>query len=106
MIKMMNIETNEKITDYLEVCERVKPVVEDAAIVAAVIEQCGKDSRCAMMMNGRSIGNGNGHSGGNGDELATEKQLGFMKKLGVNVPDQCSKREASRLIDTAQANAA
>ena len=55
-------------------------------------------------MNGRS--NGNRHSNGNGDDLATEKQIGFLKKLGVTVPAGVSKREASRLIDEAQANAA
>ena len=102
----MDITIQQKIDGYLEVCERVKPVVKDVEIVAAVIEQVGKDRRCEMMMNGRSNGNGSGHSNGNGEESATEKQIGFMKKLGVDVPADCSKREASRLIDEAQANAA
>ena len=48
-------------------------------------------------MNGRSNGNGNG------DEPATEKQIGFLKDLGVKVPAGVSKRRASELIDEAQA---
>ena len=102
----MDTTTEHRIDDYLEVCERVKPVVKDAAIVAAVIEQIGKDSRCEMMMNGRSNGNGYSNDNGNGEQGATEKQMGFLKKLGVTVPAGCSKRDASRLIDEAQANAA
>ena len=99
----MDTTTQQRIDGYLEVCERVKPVVKDAVIVAAVIEQYGKDSRCEMMMTCRSNGNGSGRSNGNGDAPATEKQVRFLKKLGVDMPDQCSKREASRLIDEAQA---
>ena len=99
----MDLTIQQKIDGYLEVYDRVKPVVKDAEIVAAVIEQIGKDSRCAALMNGRS--NGNGQSNGNGDEPATEKQIGFLKRLKVVVPEGVSKQEASRLIDEAQANA-
>ena len=73
----MEKTTSERIDGYLEVYERIKPVVEDAVIVASVIEQIGKDKRCECLMNGRSNGNGNGYSNGNDDDLATEKQVGF-----------------------------
>ena len=76
--------------------------MKDAEIVAAVIEQIGKDTRCERLMNRRS--NGNGY--GNGEQPATEKQIDFMKSLGIEVPDRCSKRAASRLIDEAQIKAA
>ena len=97
----MDTTTQERIDEYLEVYERVKAVTKDAEVVAVVIEQVGKDSRCACLMNGRS--NGNGHANGGVDEPATEKQLGFLKRLKVEVPAECTKREASRLIDEAQA---
>lgn len=99
----METTTNARIEDYLEVYERVNTVVESAEVTAAIIEQVGKDTRCEWMMSERSSGNGFGN--GNGDHPATEKQLGFMKSLGVDVPANCSKKEASRLIDEAQSTA-
>ena len=90
--------TQTRVDDYVEVYERANRIVKSAEVTAAIIEQVGKDTRCEWLMaNGRSNGNGNG------DEPATEKQIGFLKNLGVKVPAGVSKREASRLIDEAQA---
>ena len=102
----MDTATNARVDDYLEVYERVNTVVKSAEVTAAIIEQIGKDTRCEWLMHDRSNGNGNGHSNGNGDEPATEKQLGFLKRLNVEVQEGISKQEASRLIDQAQSNAA
>ncbi len=99
----MDTATNARVEGYLRVYERVNSVVKHAEVAAAIIEQVGKDARCESLMNGRS--NGNGHANGNGDMPATEKQLGYLAKLGVQVPAGVSKREASRLIDEAQSNA-
>jgi len=96
----MDTATYARVEEYLEVYERIKQVIQSDEVGAAIIEQIGKDTRCAWLMNGRSNGNGNG------DEPATEKQLGFLKKLKVELPANLSKREASRLIDEAQAGAA
>ena len=99
----MDNETQARIGKYLEAYELVNPVVKNAEVTAAIIEQIGKDTRCQWLMTSdRSSGNGNG----NGDAPATEKQIGFLKQLGVEAPAGCTKREASRLIDEAQANAA
>ncbi|MCH7726442.1 MAG: hypothetical protein IH991_08200 [Planctomycetes bacterium] len=109
----MDTATNARIDEYLEVYERVDTVVNSAEVTAAIIEQVGKDTRCKWLMNCRSNGNGNGHSNSNGDEPATEKQLGFLKSLGVDVPaiSQATRRDwslnvtwwakarAARLID-------
>ena len=35
------------------------------------------------------------------DEPATEKQIAFLKRLGVEIPKNLTKREASRMIDDA-----
>ena len=102
----MDTATNARIDEYLEVYERVNTVVKSAEVTARIIEQIGKDTRCEWLMNGRSNGNGNGRSNSNGDEPASEKQIGFLKRLKVEVPAGLSKREASRLIDEAQAKAA
>lgn len=102
----MDTATNARIDDYLEVYERVNTVVKSAEVTAAIIEQIGKDTRCEWLTNGRSNGNGNGNSNSNGDEPATEKQLGFLKRLKVEVSAGLSKQAASKLIDEAQAKAA
>ena len=101
----MDTATQARIDDYLEVYERLNTVVKSAEVIASVIEQVGKDTRCGWLMNGRSNGNGNGHSNGNGDEPATDKQLAFLKRLKVEVQEGISKNEASRRIDEAQAKA-
>lgn len=100
----MDDETNARIDKYLEVYDRVNPVVKNAEVVSAIIEQIGKDTRCAWLMNDRS--NGNGHSSDGYEAPATEKQMSFMRDLGIDMPKSCSKRQASQLIDEAQANAA
>ena len=102
----METTINARIEQYLQVYERAYTVVKSDGVIAAIIEQVGKDTRCAQLMNGRASGNGYGHSNGSGNEPATEKQIGFLKKLKVEAPAGCTKREASRLIDEAQANAA
>ena len=33
------------------------------------------------------------------DEPATQKQLRYMKNLGIEIPEDCKKRQASSLID-------
>ena len=35
----------------------------------------------------------------NNDEPATQKQLRYMKNLGIEIPEGCKKRQASSLID-------
>jgi len=98
----MDNKTNARIDEYLEVFSIVNPVVKNAEVVSAIIEQIGKDVRCRWLMNGRS----NGIDFGNGDVPATEKQLNFMRDLGIDIPKGCRKSEASRLIDEAQGKAA
>jgi len=90
------METKEKVDGYVELYELLNGRVKNAEVVAAIIEQIGKDVRCELLMDGRA--NGNGHSSGS-DVPATEKQLGYLRSLGVEIPERLSKREASELID-------
>ena len=96
----MRDDIQERIGDYLDAFRHTKDIVNDGVVVAAIIEQVGKDTRCEWMMSERSNGNGNF------EQVATEKQLGFLKRLKVDAPSGCTKQEASRLIDEAQAKAA
>ncbi len=90
----MDTEKYARVEEYLEVYERVHTVVKSAEVVAAIIEQVGKDTRCGWLM----ASEGNGSNGGS-EQPATEKQLGYLKSLGVEIPEGLTKKEASELID-------
>ena len=66
-----------------------------------ILQEIGKDGRVEKMRGVSDVTVASLDS--NGEQLATSKQLGFLKRLGVKVPPGLSKLEASRLIDEAQA---
>jgi len=101
----MEIETAiERVDFYKQLVDQLVGFVPDAAVVATVVEQVGKDLRMGEML--RREGNGsNGSNGWNGsdEQPATAKQISFLRRLGVkDIPAGLSKREASRAIDEAQ----
>ena len=101
----MEIETAiERVDFYKQLVDQLVGFVPDTAVVATVVEQVGKDLRMGEML--RREGNtSNGLNGWNGSDepLATAKQIGFLKRLGVkDIPTGLSKRDASTLIDEAQ----
>ena len=79
---------------YLELFERVKAKVGSDEVALAVVEQVGKDNRVEKMYGNGTKGNG----AGNGDVPATEKQIGYLKSLGVEVLAGLTKKQASELI--------
>lgn len=101
----MDENTKTRIEHYLAVHAAVSRLVKDPAVVSALIDQIGKDERCAMLSRGEWS---NGEPNGNGsvDQPATKKQLDFMRDLGLEVPANVTKRRASELIDEARAMAA
>ena len=103
--KMEDHKNYSRVAHYLKLFEEVKAKVSDDAVAMAIVEQVGKDSRVEKMSGLRS-GNVQGRTAEVGEQPATEKQLGFLRRLNVDIPAGLSKREASRLIDEAQAVAA
>ena len=52
----MDTATQTRVDDYVEVYERVNPLVKSAEVTAAIIEQIGKDTRCEWLMaNGHCV---------------------------------------------------
>ncbi len=101
----MEIETAiERVDFYKQLVDQLVGFVPDAAVVATVVEQVGKDLRMGQIL--RREGNAsNGSNGWNGsdEQPATAKQIGFLRRLGMkDIPTGLSKREASKLIDEAQ----
>lgn len=81
---------------YVQLFEEVKTRVGSDDVALGIVEQVGKDARVEKMHSADRV-NGNGVN--NGEMPATKKQLGFLKKLGVEVTPGLSKRQASELID-------
>ena len=89
----MNMEAN----GYVELFEEVKARVGSDEVALAIVEQVGKDNRVERMQSGNGSRNANGVR--NGDQSAPEKQIGYLKKLGVEVSAGLTKKQASELID-------
>ncbi len=84
----------DRVEHYKQLFEAVTASLPEN-VVGVVLEQIGKDTRLAAMRQ-TERNNSNG-------EQATEKQLNFLKFLGVkDIPAGLSKTEASRLIDEKQ----
>ena len=83
------MEFEKYVDEYSEILARVQD--KDAALV--ILGNVAKDRRVAAM-------NGNGK---HGYEKASQKQLEFLKDLGVEAKPGLTRAEASKLIDSAVA---
>ena len=90
----MEMQTSEELANLAELYQQLlKNEVSEAAAVA-LIQEIGKTQR-AMLMNREK---------GKGDSPATYKQISKLRFMGVEVPENITKREASRMIDEALKN--
>ena len=87
-----------RIRHYVEVYKQIREhgLTEDIAL--AIVENIGKDGRVEKMRGNEQ----DAEPISNGEQSATQKQLSFLKRLHVDVPEGLTKQEASRLIDEAQ----
>lgn len=83
---------------YVELFENVKAKVGSDEVALAIVEQVGKDERVERMQSGSGHAS-RAESGVVSDQPATEKQLGYLKKLGVEFGEGLTKQQASALID-------
>ncbi|KXB07630.1 hypothetical protein AKJ51_00750 [candidate division MSBL1 archaeon SCGC-AAA382A20] len=87
----METDMENKLEEYLELLEKIKKQVGNEDTAASIVGEIGKDRRVEKMHE-KNGNNGNGSA-------ATEKQKAFMEKLGIDYPENVTKREASGLID-------
>ncbi len=94
----------ERVDFYKQLVDQLVGFVPDTAVVASVVEQVGKDLRMGQILRRESnTSNGSDSWNGSGEQPATAKQIGFLRRLGAkDIPAGLSKREASRAIDEAQ----
>ena len=70
---------------------------DQAALV--ILQEMGKASRTNRIRLEREANAAKVSFTSSEDVPATEKQIGFLTRLGVKVPEGLSKREASALLD-------
>ena len=91
----MKMEMNERLEEYLDLFETVKARVGDEQVACEIINQVGKDGRCEKMQGSRRS---TVNASDDGNEIpATSKQIGYLKRLGVAVPEGVTKYQASEL---------
>ena len=94
-------DINKRIEEYLTLFEGIRARTGDERSAVAILQEVKKDLRMAQMREERaSNSNGNGQRE---DAPATQKQRDYLRRLGVNAPEELTKKEASGLIDEALA---
>ena len=78
------------ITDYVTLLGTLRQETANESTAVALLQEIAKDRR-VKQMNGESVF----------VVPATEKQLKYLKKLGIDVAEGITKDEASQLIDKA-----
>ena len=86
-----------EINKYTNLYDELQGEGYSEEVIMAMLQEVGKDGRVERMQSANGLGRTNGVS--NGDVPATEKQLGYLKKLGVEVTPGLTKKQASELID-------
>lgn len=81
---------------YIGMLEEIQSRVKDPQMVVAVLQEVAMDRRMGEMNGRRSV---------TSDGAATEKQIEYLRKLGVNVNELqgLTRMQASALIDEAVA---
>ena len=84
-----------KINYYVSLLEKIEQKVSSPEKAIAILQQIGKDCRMDKIQSSQV-------SEDSANEPATEKQLEFLKDLGVEVEPGLTKQEASDLISEAK----
>ena len=86
----MILEVQEDIDTYVRLLEKISEKVDSSNEAVAILEQIGKDRRTKFIQNGMNQ---------ESDAPATDKQLRYLERLGVECSDGLTKKEASELIE-------
>jgi hypothetical protein len=83
-----------KIDGYMRLFDEIKTATGDDDTARVMLGEIAKDIRMAQRRQDGSP---------NGDDPASERQIAYLKMLGVPVPEGLTRRQASGLIDAAKA---
>ena len=85
----MDADTKRRLNSYLELLDEIAEKTDDASTAMSLLHEICKDRRAEEIRNERQ-GRKNG--------AVTFKQKKCMKRLGIDFPDDISRKEASILI--------
>lgn len=91
---MVTYEIQGKLSFYVDAFEEAKRQVGDAHVAAVLVQELAKDARMNQIQKDRQSFN---------EGAATNKQIEYLRKLGVQIPLGLNKKEASEMIDGALA---
>ena len=86
----MIIEEQTTIDRYVDLLEKIKGRVGNEANSLAILAEIRKDQRMQQIQQKTVI---------NSNMPATENQIGYLKRLGAEIPEGLTRQEASKLID-------
>ena len=85
----MDTNTKQRLKSYLELLEEISEKTSDENVAVALLHEIAKDRRVEQMRQERGLAN---------DEAATDNQKNYMTDLGIEFPEEITKKEASALI--------
>lgn len=86
----MKIDIQTKINEYALLIEQIRNRLGDGAEAMAVLQEIGKDIRANNIQQQKKY---------NSNSPATEKQIAYMNKLGLTIPEGLTVQQASKMID-------
>ena len=90
----MHIDIQSRVEEFACLFDQIKQRFSEDTAAIAVLQEIKKDMRMSNIQYQRA---------NNKTAPATEKQLGYLKTLGVTVPEGVTKQQASKLIEDAKA---
>ncbi|MCL4216535.1 MAG: DUF3072 domain-containing protein [Candidatus Hydrogenedentes bacterium] len=90
---------HERVKEYLELFQAIRQRTGDDRAAVAILQEVNKDIRMEQIREERANGFDVGHGWNGGDEPATDRQLSYLKNLGVQVNGNLTKKKASAMID-------
>lgn len=96
----MEVRTQD-IERYMQAFETIRQRVGDDHIATAIMQELGKDARTAQLSRERQNGWHKEEKSTKSEQVATQKQLEYLRDLGVNVSQGMTKQQATELIEQA-----
>jgi hypothetical protein len=94
---MTTEEMQTQLAAYVDLYDTVKQRVKDDAVATAILQELARDARGNAIRAERAERQA-GRDTGHGD-AATRKQLDWLRDLGVQIPQNLTKAQASSLLD-------
>jgi hypothetical protein len=86
----MDADTKKRLNSYLELYDEISKKIEHESVIVTLLTEISKDRRAEQMKNERETKNNN--------DVVTYRQKRCMERLGIDCPENITRKEASVLI--------